>query len=155
LPWDFKDEVRYRYSPDMALELVPLCSVDVTLADPVLVGEGPSGMRVIVEVADMTVSGERIRGKMKGTAAADWLTLVGGIGTLDVRATMETDDGALIYCQYRGRADFRGGPGTAPLYVAPLFETSDERYQWVNLVQGAGVGTLNGNDLHYDWYELR
>jgi hypothetical protein len=60
-------------------------------------------------------------------------------------------------CQYRGRFDFTHGPGTAPVYVAPLFETGDQRYAWLNLVQAAGVGTMNetATELHYEWFELR
>ena len=105
----------------------------------------------------MTVSGDRLRGEMKGQASADWVTLMGAVASVDVRATFKTDDGAIIFSQYQGRIDFTNGPGTAPVYVAPLFETSDERYQWLNFVQAAGVGTMNGagTELHYEWYELR
>jgi Protein of unknown function (DUF3237) len=139
----------------MALELVPLCGVDIDCSEPIIVGEGPSGLRVVVETLSMRFTGDRLRAEMKGQAGGDWLTLNGSVATMDVRATIETHDGALVYVQYKGRSDFSGGPGAAPIFVSPTFETGDERYAWLNLIQGAGVGTLSGTDLHYDWYELR
>jgi hypothetical protein len=139
----------------MALQLVPLCTVDVTLAEPIIVGDGPSGLRLIIEVERMAVTGDRLRGSMLGRAAADWVTVVGTVASVDVRAAVETDDGAIVFVQYQGRFDLTNGAGAAPIYVAPLFEAADERYQWLNLVQAAGVGTLNGTDLHYEWFELR
>ncbi len=135
----------------MPIELVPLCTVDVTLAEPILVGEGPSGLRLIYEVVDATIDGDRISGRMRGHASADWVSVVGTIGSLDVRATFETDDGAVILAQYRGRTDISGGP----IYVAPLFETGDERYAWLNAIQAIGKGILEGSDLRYEWYEVR
>jgi hypothetical protein len=139
----------------MTLQLVPLCTVDVTLAEPIVVGNGPRGLRFIAEFEAMAMAGDRLRGSMKGKAAADWVTVVGPAASVDVRATVETTDGAIIYCQYTGRFDLTNGRGAAPIYVAPTFETADERYQWLNLVQAAGVGTLNGSELHYEWFELR
>ena len=105
----------------MSLELVPLCNLGITLDDPIVVGEGPSGLRLIYEVLDITITGDRFRGSMLGRATADWLTIVGNVGTLNIRATTKTDDGAIVFCQYQGRTDVSGGPGGA-LYVAPTFE---------------------------------
>ena len=92
---------------------------------------------------------------LKGEAAADWLVVNGPVGTLDVRATMETDDGAVVFLHYTGRTDVSGGPGASPIYVAPVFETGDPRYSWLNAVQAVGKGALDGAVLRYEWYELR
>jgi hypothetical protein len=139
----------------MTLELIPLCTVDVTLRDPIAVGDGPAGLRLIYEVDQATVTGDRINGRMLGQAAADWLTITGATASLDVRFTFETDDGAIILAQYTGRTDLSQGPGGAPIYVAPRFETGDERYAWLNSIQAAGKGSLDGSHLTYEWYELR
>ena len=86
----------------MTIELVPLTTATITLAEPMVLPNTPSGTRVIVEVEDAVLEGERLSGKLKGHAAADWLTMApNGIGTLDVRATFETHDGALVFCTYR------------------------------------------------------
>jgi hypothetical protein len=138
----------------MTLELIPLCTVAVVLDDFIVVGDGPAGTRLIAEVKSATVTGARLNGSLKGAASADWITMVGSIVSLDVRVTFETDDGAIILSQYRGRTDFSTGGG-APIYVAPTFETGDERYAWLNLVQAVGKGTLDGPKLDYEWYEVR
>lgn len=139
----------------MGLELVPLCEVDVTLSDPIMIGSGPLGSRLIAEVEDAVVSGERLSGRFTGRAGADWLLVNDTIGTLDVRATIETSDGALVYGHYNGRMDMSTWPDATTLYCAPLFETGDERYSWLNAVQAIGKGLLEGNRLYYDWYEAR
>jgi hypothetical protein len=115
---------------------------------------------MIVEVASIAVKGDRLRGEMAGAATADWI-LIGpdGTGTLDVRATLRTDDGAIIFTQYNGKmaADLSQGmqlPATG--YVAPRFETSDQRYAWLNRIQAVGKGTVNEDfSLDYEWYEVR
>ena len=135
------------------LVLVPLCVIDLTLGDIQFVGDGPAGARMIVLVAGGSVSGDRLSGHVVPAGMADWVTVNGGVASVDVRGTIETEDGALVYVTYGGRIDFSNGPGTAPIYVAPTFETSDERYAWLNLVQAVGVGTLDGDRLRYEWFE--
>ena len=139
----------------MALELVHLCDIQITLAEPIMVGSGPAGMRLVYEVADGKMTGERVSGSMLGKAAADWVVVNGTVVTLDVRATFATDDGAAIYTHYSGRSVFTGDPSANPIYVAPYFETGDERYAWLNTIQAVGKGTLSDTDLRYEWYEVR
>jgi hypothetical protein len=139
----------------MSLELIPLCIVDATLSDPIYVGDSPSGHQLIVELSNGVFQGERLNGKSLGVAGADWITISGSVGTLDVRTTMETDDGAIIFVQYRGRTEIGASPGSSPLYVAPLFETGDDRYAWINVIQCVGKGIAEGNELHYEWFEIR
>ena len=114
----------------MAIELVPLCTLHVQLKPPIEVGAGPAGTRLIFEAVSAEVKGDRLRGEMVGSATADWLLISPeGTGTQDVRTTLRTDDGAIIFAQYCGRADVSQGvdpPKT--FYVAPRFETCDERY---------------------------
>jgi hypothetical protein len=139
----------------MTLELVPLATMVVELADPLVLAETPSGVRVIVEVKSFTVVGDRLKASDKGRGAADWLTIgPDGTATLDVRAVMETDDGALIYAYYQGRRDFSESM-EAPLYTAPKFETGDDRYRWLNKIQAVAKGTVEGSTLTYELYELR
>ncbi len=108
---------------------------------------------MIAAILAMTLTGDRLNGTLKGQSPADWLTVIGGVATIDVRATIETDDGAIIYVQYRGRSDVAEGIGAFPIYIALTFETGDERYRWLNPIQAVGKGILS--DLRYDWYEVR
>jgi hypothetical protein len=141
----------------MAIELVPPCTLHIQLKPPIEVGAGPCGTRLIFEAADGHVQGDRLRGEMVGSATADWL-LIGpeGTGTLDVRTTFRTDDGATVFVQYHGRADVSQGldpPKT--VYVAPRFETCDERYAWLNRIQAVGKGIVREDfSLDYEWYEV-
>jgi Protein of unknown function (DUF3237) len=95
---------------------------------------------------------------MVGAAAADWVTVgPDGMGTLDIRETIRTDDGAAIFVQYLGKLDLsKGMQFPMTVYVAPRFETGDERYAWLNRIQAVGKGTLNEDlSVDYEWYEVR
>ena len=134
----------------MAITLTPLFTMTAELESPLVVGPGPAGNRMIFEVVSGSIEGDRIRGTLRGGSSADWLTMdAAGIGTLDVRALVETDGGALVFVQYQGRADFSVGLDQ-PIRIAPRFETSAPAYTWLNAVQAVGVGRLDGSTLTYE-----
>ena len=83
-----------------------LMTVEAELREPQMVGRGPYGTRQIFDVVGGSFEGPRLRGRVL-PSGADWL-LVGddGIGRLDVRATLETEDGAFIYTYYPGVLEF-------------------------------------------------
>jgi uncharacterized protein DUF3237 len=114
---------------------------------------------VIVDVTDFRIAGERLNGRMKSRAVADWGSLAAdGTFQLDVRFTMETDDGALVFVQYNGRCDLSGGPqAPGPVYAAPRFETGDPRYAWLNRIQAVQKGQVDfgKGEIVYQIYELR
>lgn len=133
----------------MTIELVPLATMTGYLRPPVGIGN-----RMIFELEGGHLEGERIRAKLAGAANADWLTTdANGIGNVDVRFLLETDDGALVFVQYLGKINFNT-PGAA-VYAAPRFETADERYLWLNGIQAVGKGVFDGTALTYELYELR
>ena len=132
----------------MTVELVPLCIATVSLAETFAV----SSTLAIGEVTGLRMEGDRIRADLKGNAAADWLQISPeGYGTLDVKATVETDDGAVIHMTYSGRLLF----DTMTVYAAPLYHTGDERYAWMNRIQAVAKGhfTEDGK-LIYEIFEL-
>lgn len=144
----------------MTMELVPLCKATVKVAPSLAIGEGAAGMRSVGEVTSAEIAGERIKATLAGAAAADWLVLHGGIGCVDARMTIRTDDGALIYVQYGGRLNLADPANGIHAYVAPVFETGDERYAWLNAIQAVGKGALNiGADgaaiIEYEFCEIR
>ena len=136
-----------------APEFVPLCSVELALAAPTVIKNGPSGMRMIAPIEAMRMSGERLNGTLAGPAAADWLTIADGVATIDVRATIRTEDDATIFVQYRGRSDASQGMGTKPVHVAATFETDAAQYAWLNPLLAVGRGELS--ELRYEWFEVR
>lgn len=140
----------------MSITLIHLATATLDLQAPVYIPNGPRGTRVVVDVLDATWEGERLKARQKGRAAADW-ALLGADGTLsiDVRLTLETHDGAIIFVSYEGRAQMTA-TGASPLIVTPRFETGDERYKWLNKVQGIGRGTRDEQGrLIYDIYEAQ
>ena len=138
----------------MTVELIPLGTADVRIS-PIMIPGTPSGTRVIVEIASVDFRGERLRAKLKGAAAADWAVVSpAGVGLQDVRFTLETDDGALIYVTYNGRVDVSQGFEGATAYTAPRFETGDERYAWLNKIQAVAKGVISEGVLRYELYEL-
>jgi hypothetical protein len=133
----------------MSLELVPLCTLTVSLAETINV----SPSLVIGEVTAARAEGDRFNANLKGNAAADWLRVSPeGFGTLDVKITLETDDGAIVHATYSGRLQF----DTMTVYAAPLFNTGDERYAWMNRIQAVSKGTFQPDGtLVYEMFELR
>ena len=141
----------------MTIELVPLCTARISLAAPTVLPATPVGTRIIGEMTAMEVEGPRLTAHLKGAAAADWLVLApdATLGNVDVRATLETDDGALILLHYGGRLDLAQSPPVA--HTAPLFDTGDERYTWLARLQAVAKGTFNDDMslLTYEMYEVR
>lgn len=140
-------------------EFVPLCTMTLDLAPSMAIGTGPSGDRSIGAIRAATVTGERLNATLASPAAADWLVRTGAIGVIDARLVLRTHDDALIYMSYGGRLNLSNPAAGMFAMIAPVFETGDARYAWLNAVQAAGKGQLtlsaDGGTLHYDLYEIR
>jgi hypothetical protein len=135
-----------------AFDLVPLATVRVTRGDVHRLGATAFHRRVIGGIANGRWTGERLNADIVAPGG-DWAipSTDGSIMLLDVRQTLRTDDGALIYVTYQGRCDRERGTYT----VAPTFETDDERYAWLNAVQAIGQGRTEGDDIVYAMFEVR
>ena len=138
-----------------APDLIHVATMRAQLGEQLVAGAGAMGMRIIAEVDDITVTGERLNASMAGESAADWLTVGhdGSYGSLDVRAALRTDDGELIYIEYGGKIDLPAGKAVS----TPTMQTGSEKYAWVNSMQFIGAGTLDRdtNVLTYELYEVR
>ncbi|HKQ70037.1 MAG TPA: DUF3237 family protein [Polyangiaceae bacterium] len=119
----------------------------------------PRDTRVYHVARERTTTGSRtIQGSVEwGT---DWaLIRTDDIGSLDVRLTIKTDDGATIFSWYKGvfPSGDRGfrklisedplvgseqHPVEAPVYVTPHYETADPRYAWIGQHQCVGFGRI-------------
>ena len=135
-----------------AFDLVPLATVRVTRGDVHRLGTTAFHRRVIGGIAAGRWTGDRLNADIVAPGG-DWAipSADGSIMLLDVRQTLRTDDGALIYVTYQGRCDRGRGTYT----VAPTFETDDERYAWLNAVQAIGQGRTDGDDIVYEMFEVR
>lgn len=131
-------------------------------------GRTPVGVRNIVPLKSGRITGPKLNGELLGEAAADWSTFrTDGSMQIDVRLTIKTDDGALIYCNYGGlivaepavAAQLFSGQDV-PLrdyyqYITPVFLTGDERYAWLNQVVSVGRGRVLPGAVEYRVWALR
>lgn len=140
----------------MAIELVPLTTGRITFKGPVVLEGTPRGTRAVIEMDDVVYEGDRLSARLVGPSAVDWL-LIGPDGShnIDVAFTVRTHDDALIYVHYYGRSDGSDGPGAHPLYSAPVFETGDPRYLWLNKIIAIGKGIVTDDVIDYEIYEVR
>ena len=135
-------------------ELVEAGIIDIQLGDFIEVGEGPKGTRLVVDVTEITLKGDRVNATLATNDGADWGTVSedGILMALDVRFTLKTDDGAFIYVEYGGRGNLAEGT----IAVAPTFQTGHEKYKWLNSVQAIAAGQVNleTGKLIYRLYEV-
>lgn len=142
---------RFAGIEEAGLELIAHVEVELGPTHPLL--KAPYGARLNVDVIGARIEGPRFNASLLGAAAADWVTPSPDMktGALDVRATLKTDDGAIIYTEYRGRVRF-GPDGLNRVFTSPRFETGDARYAWLNGVQCIGKGISN---QHERWLRYR
>ena len=118
--------------------------LQVVVASPQKLGPVPHGTRVIAPITSGTFEGPRLRGKVL-PGGGDWtLSRSDTVLELDLRITLETDDGALISMSSFGlrhgppevlAALARGesvDPSKYYFRTAPRFETSAPPYAFLN-----------------------
>src|SRR5262245_26048165 len=115
-------------------KLEHICSfTGVLVSPPEVLGPLPEGIRVNFYTSGGVITGPKIRGKVR-PVGGDWMTVRrDGVAILDVRATFETHDGALILVMYSGVIDLgldgydrflRGElPVAAQIRISPRFLT--------------------------------
>jgi hypothetical protein len=152
----------------LAYNLEHICSYGAQLQNPPeIIGPVPEGIRINFYVTSGEVTGPKIRGILR-PVGGDWFTIrTDGIGLLDVRATIETHDNALIFIAYTGVGDlgedvyhkFLQGalPPRVPLRVVTRFQTTHPTYQWLNRLQCLNIGEadLERFEVRYDVYAIR
>jgi hypothetical protein len=143
-----------------------LCEVSVDLEEPQPIGSTPHGIRQIFYVKGGSVEGPKIKGEVL-PGGGDWFLMrPDGAGELDVRGTLRTDDGHLIYTYYHGviRASpdvfervQRGetvDPSEYYFRTSPFYETGSEKYGWLNGVVAVAVGRMAPNWVGYSVYAV-
>ena len=137
-------------APTLRGELLYRMSLEV--AAPLDLGPTPQGRRLVFGFKAGRFAGPQLAGEVL-TTGGDWLIdRADGAMVLDVRRTLRTDDGHLIYAFYRGllvaspavrQRMERGEPvGPDEMYfrTTPVFETGSEKYGWLNRIVAVGIG---------------
>ena len=129
-----------------------LMMLQVVVAGPQKIGAGPHGTRITAPITDGHFEGPRLHGKVLA-GGGDWTLLRGdGVLELDLRVTLETDDGALIHMTSQG---LRHGPADVIAALArgesvdpssyyfrtlPRFETGHPKYEFMNRLLAVASG---------------
>ena len=121
-----------------------LMTLQVAVMDPQRIGRVPHGTRVTAPIASGRFEGPRLRGRVL-PGGGDWTLLRGdGVLELDLRLTLETDDGALIHMFSFGLrhgppevlAALGRGEHVDPSHyyfrTTPRFETGHPKYAFLN-----------------------
>ena len=137
-------------TPTLRGELLYRMSLEV--APPLDRGATPQGRRLLFPFKGGRFEGPDLSGEVL-TTGGDWLIdRADGAMVLDVRRTLRTDDGHLIYAFYRGllvaapavrQKMERGEPVAADeMYfrTTPVFETGSAKYGWLNRIISVGIG---------------
>jgi hypothetical protein len=151
------------------LETRHLLDIVVDLDPRLNFGAGPVGQRVLFGATKGSFEGPRLRGEVL-RGGGDWaLFRADGAMTLDVRLSLRTHDGELIYMTYGGRWVTPQELRAAMAYPArrtkvdpagyyfrtnPLFETGSRTYAWLNDIVCVGKGYLVEGAVAYKIFEV-
>ncbi len=150
------------------LQYSHLTTMTLTVDYPAMVaiGQTPAGLRRIAPIGGGTFVGERLSGNVL-PGGNDWvINRSDAVMVLDVRLTLQTDDGALIYLSYQGRflaapevmARLAKGEALDPsefsLAITAKFECGDDRYAWLNNVVAVGTGARTATGPIYTIFEI-
>lgn len=141
--------------PTNTLPVEYLFTITANTGDPApVVIPRAGGNLTVITVMSGTFEGPALRGRVLPVAGGDWISVRDdGSMRLDVRIVLETDDGALIYMTYGG-VGLADADGSLSLRTAPLFETGDERYTWLNRLQAVATGNVGPGTVTYRVYRL-
>lgn len=137
------------------LELVPLCSALIEVREAVLVENTPTGTLMVGEIGNARFEGERFTASLRGQAAADWLDVApDGTAQVDVRMTLETSEGGIVFVEYTGRTNLETGLA----YTCPRFRTGATGLEWLNRIQAVAKGIFDPDAMTLTYpmiYEMR
>jgi hypothetical protein len=127
-----------------AVRARPLMTLRLNTAPTQDVGAAPRGRRVTFPIIGGSFEGDRLRGEVL-PGGDDWaITRSDGVLELDLRVTLQTDDGALIHLTFEGIRD-DSAPGGPYLRTLPRFETAEPKYAFLNRLLAVGIGEIRAD----------
>ncbi|MEN3282815.1 MAG: hypothetical protein V7607_3955 [Solirubrobacteraceae bacterium] len=139
--------------------------LDAAVDAPIDVGDTPQGHRRIVALTGGRAEGPDLQAELLATGAADWQILrPGGSSVADIRYTLKTDRGALLYVQSHGvrhgdpevLARLAAGEDVEPseytFRTTVSIETSAPELAWLNDGVFIAVGARQPSGVSYDVY---
>jgi muconolactone delta-isomerase len=161
-----------RLRPDTAMgaqvpepRLTQVYRLEATLGEPLDLGDVAQGHRRIVPQTGGRFTGPELSGKLLPGASADWqIVMPDGTSFADVRYTLQTDGGDLLYVQSRGVRHgstevlarlARGEDVDASEYTfrtSTQIETAAPQLEWLNKGVFISVGGRQATGVIYETY---
>jgi Protein of unknown function (DUF3237) len=124
-----------------AINSRPLMILRLATAATEEIGSTPQGTLTIFPVTGGSFEGDRLRGKVLA-GGGDWVRARGGGAlTLDLRVTLETDDGSPIHMTFTGVRD----DANHYFRTVPRFETASSKYAFLNRLLAVGIGEIRAD----------
>jgi hypothetical protein len=149
--------------PEPALSLA--FRVEASIGELLDLGETHAGRRRIAHLTAGTFSGPGLAGELVPGASADWqLILPDGTAIADIRYTLRTEAGALLYVRSEGvrhgppevLARIVAGEDVAPgeytYRLATVIETAAPELDWMNKGVFLAVGARSPTGVVYETY---
>jgi hypothetical protein len=148
------------------IELRHLFKLKAVVDAPMITPDGPVGERRFIPVLGGEFEGERLRGALQAGGSDCQLVRADGVADLDVRVTLQCDDGDIIFMRGSG---MRHGPAEImqrmaageevdpSLYYfreALLFEAPSGKNEWLNRVLAIATGQRGRNSVIIDAFEV-
>jgi hypothetical protein len=145
--------------------LTRIYRLEATLGEPLDLGHTAQGHRRIVPLTGGTFTGPELNGTLLPGASADWQTLLpDGTAHGDIRYTLQTDGGALLYVQSRsvrhgapevlarlGRGE-SVDPSEYTFRTSTQIETAAPELDWLNKGVFIGVAARQAAAVIYETY---
>lgn len=150
----------------MTIHLDFVAELTVQVAPPVVLSEGPEGMRRVVHILGGRAEGPRLNATVQPGGIDHQLITPDGVSILEARYALRTDDGAAIYVVNRA---LRHGPPDVMARVMsgemvdpslyyfrtqPAFETLDQRYTWMSRTLFVGEGARTKDAVKVKFYAV-
>jgi hypothetical protein len=146
--------------------LLRIAHLSVKVAEPIVVGETPEGLRRIIPILGGSSSGPRLNGEILAAGADFQLFRSDGVTVLEARYVLRTLDGVLVAVNNIG---LRRGPPEAMARLARgevvdpeliyfrtafKFETAHESYSWLMRSLFIGAGARHPDGVEIGVYEV-
>jgi muconolactone delta-isomerase len=145
--------------------LTPVYRLDATVGQPLDLGDTGHGHRRIVPLTGGTFTGPEIGGTLVPGASADWQTvLADGTALGDIRYTLQTGGGAVLFVRSRGVRHGRPevlarlgrgedvDPSEYTFRTATQIETAAPEFDWLNKGVFVAVGGRRAGGVVYETY---